>query len=406
MRHKSEKTDSPQPAGDRTTTWDKRSSLYWTFVLRNAIGALCALILCSILVAGLWPFHAPKNQVHWSENENGLRFGHDGTILGSGMFELASSDGPSCSLEVWLEPALTWDTGTILAFYSPMDQRHFALQQSLTDLLLQRETGGQGHQSKLMKLYVDNIFRKKEVFITLTSNGQETGVYIGGQLIARSLHFKLSSNDLTGQLIVATSALQSNSWAGQVRGLAIYKSELTADQVAQHYQDWTQQGKPTVAETERAVALYLFDERAGKIIHNQLGPGSDVYIPERYVVVHQILLEAPWSEVRTQQSYLKDVLINIGGFIPLGLFFNLYFTSVRQMKRGALVTVILGGSVSLMIEVLQAYLPTRYSGITDIITNTLGTCVGVGLYRAVAPPLARAVAARHWAERPGIPPGS
>ena len=78
----------------------------------------------------------------------------------------------------------------------------------------------------------------------MTSDGQDTAVYIDGNLVTRSSRFGLSLKDLAGKLIVANSPLQGNSWSGQLRGLAIYKSELTADQVAQHYQDWMQKGKP------------------------------------------------------------------------------------------------------------------------------------------------------------------
>ncbi len=53
-------------------------------------------------------------------------------------------------------------------------------------------------------------------------------------------------------------------------------------------------------------------------------------------------------------------------------------------KGAALAAVITGVATSFVIEYFQSYLPTRYSGTTDLITNSIGTCLGVAMYLAAA----------------------
>ena len=360
---------------------------------QKAIGALSLLTLCGILLVGLWPFHSPRNRVHWLENQNGIRIDRYGTVMSSGHFEPATSDGPSCSIEVWLKPRRTWDKGTLLAFYNPRNGRRFSLQQHYTDLVLARDDE---NESRWTRFKVDEVFRREQALITVTSDGEDTAVYVDGNLMARSSQFGLSLKDLAGTLIVGTSPVQGYSWAGELRGLAIYRSKLTTDQVARHYQDWMQTGNPSVTEGDSAFALYLCDEHAGGTIHNEIRSGADLHIPGRYLVIHQALLESPRKEFRRNGTHVDDVSINIAGFVPLGFLFSAYFASVRQLKHKVWTVIALGAMVSLTIEILQAYLPTRDSGLTDVISNTLGTAVGAGLYCIAASPIVRALVLKQW----------
>jgi glycopeptide antibiotics resistance protein len=129
------------------------------------------------------------------------------------------------------------------------------------------------------------------------------------------------------------------------------------------------------------VALYRFDEGGGNVVHNHVTSATDLIIPERFFVLHEQFLERPWDEFRNDRSYWKEVGINVAGFIPLGFFFCAYFSLVRRAEYPAAVTIVLGFAVSLTIEVLQAFLPTRDSGMTDLITNTFGTAAGVMAFR-------------------------
>src|SRR5208283_3949471 len=117
---------------------------------------------------------------------------------------------------------------------------------------------------------------------------------------------------------------------------------------------------PDVSGNEQAVAVYLFDERAGRVIHNQVSSGANLYIPERFMVLDQAFLRPFWEEYYPRWSYWKDVVLyNIVGFIPFGFLFCAYYSLAGRLKRPTLVTILLGFTVSLTIECLQALLPTR-----------------------------------------------
>jgi VanZ like family/Concanavalin A-like lectin/glucanases superfamily len=348
--------------------------------------AICAFVLFGILCAGLWPFHAPRNEVRWLSGGSRLLLGKYGSLVSAGSFHVNAHRAQSpCSLEIWLEPRRVESSGTILAFYWPESRVvPFALRQSLGDLELQYPTQGQPNPARKAKIYVDHaLSHRKPVLITISSNEAGITVYADGAFVKRAAGFKLSSQDLTGQLIVGNSPVTTDNWSGQVRGLGVYDRELTAEQVSQHYVNWMKSEQLKLAD-RGARALYFFNEGNGNTVHNQVDAATDLVIPERFFVLHEQFLERPWDEYRRDWNYWKDVGINVAGFIPLGFFFYAYLSLVRRAEHPAALTIALGFAASLTIEVSQAFLPTRDSGMTDLITNTLGTALGVMAFRLQA----------------------
>jgi hypothetical protein len=257
-----------------------------------------------------------------------------------------------------------------------------------------------------VRIYADDVFsRQKPVLLTISANQSGTTVYSDGALVKKFANFSLSTTNLTGKLIVGNSPVTTDDWTGQLRGLAIYDRDLTARDVSQHYGEWTNGRQSKLAEDAEAVALYLFDEGNGNIVHNHLDAATDLLIPERFFILQGQFLERPWDEFHRGWSYWIDLAINVGGFIPLGFFFYAYFSRQGRFDHPMAATIAFGFAVSLTIEVLQAFLPTRHSGMTDLITNTLGTSLGAMAFRlaAVQAALARAgLWAGHPLPRPTI----
>lgn len=182
-------------------------------------------------------------------------------------------------------------------------------------------------------------------------------------------------------LVLGNSPTGQEPWIGSLSGLAIYDQPLTKEQISEHFQKWQERGKSSPLAVRGLFALYLFDEGSGEHIHDLLNH-HHLFMPSRFEVPQKTILVPPWEDFRFTRSYLMDILTNIFGFIPFGFFFSAYLRlqKPRSIYRILLVSILLACGISLSIELIQVYLPTRSSQLTDVITNIFGTAIGVGLF--------------------------
>lgn len=339
-------------------------------------------VTAGIVFACLWPFHAPPNDVSWLPDSGGIHFGRRGTLISRRALtpELASS-GQAWTLEAWLRPHTPYQQRVILAFYNPQLAGGLSLRQSAEALVVEKGPWPEVRGPHVQALETGSVFSTGlYVFLTVTSGLHGTGVYADGRLASSAPELQIPADYLSGRIVVANSPVVRESWAGDVRGLAIYDREFTGTEVNQNYESWARTGRPPRTRNDGIVALYLFTAPSGRTIPNQAGQGPDLYIPARFSEVHQVFLERPWDEYRAE-NFWNNVVANIIGFVPLGFFGYSFFVLFSRVRRPALATVAFGCTLSLTIEVLQAFLPTRFSGMTDIMTNTLGTAFGALISR-------------------------
>jgi glycopeptide antibiotics resistance protein len=138
----------------------------------------------------------------------------------------------------------------------------------------------------------------------------------------------------------------------------------------------------------------------GNVIADHGSSEVNLFIPERYLIARQTLLESPWSAFEPTSGYVQDILINIGGFVPFGFTLSAFLLATGWTKRTTVLVVLTGFLVSLTIETLQVFLPTRDSDFTDVLTDTLGMWIGASLHRRWLPSWLRLFTWMRIADRP------
>jgi VanZ family protein len=352
---------------------------------RMFLGIINLAIFVVIVIAGLWPFSFwPENRVRWLTDENGLQFYSPGIIFTPlplhPEVELPTPYPLApFSLEIWLQAGqVSYDhTARILSFYDGEKTENIVLSQWKSTLLLQKRIQDHPEESYPKVGVKDALLKGVKRLLTITSGPEGTRIYMDGKVAGDFPKFNLPSEKAEGlgRLILGNSPKGNQSWTGHLFGLAIYNRSLRDDEVLQHFRHWEETG--SFVSGEGPVAFYPFDERSGKIVHDSAGR-HHLFIPSGFEVLQKTILVPPWKDFRLNRSYLLDILTNILGFIPFGFFFSacLWKSQSHSHYRLFMIPVLIAGGLSLLIELLQVYLPTRSSQLMDVICNTVGAGTG------------------------------
>lgn len=344
---------------------------------RIALAIALVGAMAIILMAGLWPFNPfPSNHLTWLKEGSGLVFEENAILLSRAPLAFSGPDGSSISLELWLRPKSNpRDSFAFFSIYTSRNPRQLRLIQYDNLLMIRREREGAEDIT-----IGEAVFADTAVFLTIVSGPKGTWIYSNGKPVREFPKCFLSGRDLSGQLIIGSSPFVAQTWRGEWRGLAIYGVELSPAAVLEHYEKWMS-GRQTELTDEFAPSiLFDFHERTGETVLDLTGKAPALFIPRHYLVPHKAVLQTPWDEYRRNGApavdVALDILLNIAGFVPLGFLLSAFFWSSAGCKRPILMAILLGALTSLTIELLQAYIPQRSSGMADVLTNTFGTALG------------------------------
>lgn len=348
---------------------------------QKPLAILCVLALLALLCATMWPFDPhPHNDVAWSPGADGVRFDGSGIVLSDGALRPAegADAGDACAIEIYLRPLTLQESGTFLTFSSDGNPDAIFLSQWRESLLIYRSTPARWHAPRLALLGVNHVLHPDQLVLATISSGPDgTSVYIDGKFAKRDPHFHIRRNDLYRQIVLGNSPSNFKVWKGEIHGLAIYNEKISPADAAAHFAEWNGASRLSPGEDgSHLLVRYVFHERGGSIIHNEVASAPALTIPAHFFIPRKAQLASVGSQFEWAANYRRDVIENIIGFMPLGFVLCGFFALSRSRGRAILISTLCGGLLSFSIEFLQYYIPKRDSGWTDVVTNTTGTLLG------------------------------
>jgi VanZ family protein len=343
-------------------------------------------VVFAVLFATLWPFNPlPRNGATWLPDSNGLRFESDGLVKSTSTLTPPQGRKESFTIELLLSSAASRQT--ILTIYSPTRSKYLVLREYRSALVVTHDDRVQSDPTRSISFCADGVFRQKTKAQVIVSSGQDgTRVYVNGRMADREPGFTIQRDELAGEIDLGSAPVAHSIWRGDFYGLAVYSKELTPAEALEHYRDWTEPARHP--DLTGALARYSFGERSGNEVRNEVGSEPNLTIPKDFFVPHKAFMASPASEFRPDWRYVHDLVINIVGFMPLGVIVCVYFLWTRTSSKAMVLTTLSCGFLSLTIEILQYFVPRRGSGWTDVITNSLGGLFGsllvrIGMVRSV-----------------------
>ena len=355
----------------------------------------CLIIISSaivlvILFAGLNPrdFHF-SNSVKWLKDKPGIAIDKYGILYTSPFVargDVFKSD--DFSIEMALRPAKNneKDFGFIVVIENRKDGDQLLVAQWLSQIVVMN--GGDydyRRRTKRISVKIGPPSHQARL-LTITTGKEGTKVYIDGELAGAEKDLILRIPEGQDRILLSNSTYGRQSWRGDIYGLALYGSALSGKKILSHFVQWSNTKDFSFIAQEKPAVLYLFDEGGGSKVLDHSGGKHDLEIPPRMKILKKKILPLGWDEWKFNRSVLQDVVINLMGFIPLGFFFAATLLKLGGIYRRhyRLIAICLGFMISLFIEILQMWIPSRSSEMRDLLMNTLGAFLGTMICRFAA----------------------
>ncbi len=358
-----------------------RRRLAKCFAKRGLLGTLALALLAGMLLTGLWPFNFfASNHVTWDRHGRGLRFEPYAIAYSAAEVRLwpqGEDSGPaSATVELKFRPAAkrTRHYSVIAAIGEYTAEPALAVVQSGTDLgvYVACRDCSQG----LQRMWVDDLLsRPVDHLVTVSLGKSGTDIFVDGIPALHRPPANMVHDRRQGPIVLGNSPDGSFPWAGEVFGVAVYSRELSASERIVHARMWTSGEPQRIAQTPGLTAFMIFEQsREGNIFQDSSGSQTAILAPRRFRPVRRMLLR----RYSLQALDWPDIIVNVVGFVPFAMVLFAYLHAwAATRSHAAIVTCLVGISASLVIEVLQIYLPSRDPSLLDVAANSLGTCVGV-----------------------------
>ncbi len=327
----------------------------------------------AVLIATLWPFNFRQINNARLSPEHGLKLSATSTVYTARPPDkLSNIHRFTISLDLTSNTARANGYARILSYSLDPSRMNFLLAQWEEGLvfLLKNST-----RTRPIHFEVDKVFRRGETqAITVIFDGDKLILFENGKLRSQmktgALNF--SNWNRTYPLVIGSEANGRFNWEGEIRTIAIFDRALNYDEVQSL--NGTAKERPESMDTPLIFYDFMGTQIDDLKDHGK-GIQADLAIPKRFIPYKRTVLDT--TNFKNLWGDKRDIISNIFLFIPLGFFLAAYLKFRGHNPHSAILLAIgLGFGLSMGIEVLQSFLPTRDSDLVDVITNTLGAGLG------------------------------
>jgi hypothetical protein len=238
------------------------------------------------------------------------------------------------------------------------------------------------HRRREPRISVDTSGgREGADLLTIVSDQQGTSLYINGERRAQrtDLSLRMPGDGREARLVFGNSIAGTHGWRGILRGAAVYGVALGEEAVKRHAELWTSEGSFAGFVKDVPLLLYPFADKEGRSASDLSGSEKGLCFPAHRGFVSREVLSLGLGGGASRGSTVRDVLLNLFGFVPFGALLVTLLAPRFSIRRAVVMAATAGCLLSLGIEFAQSWIPTRSSSLIDLLLNTVGAGLGAVL---------------------------